>query len=109
MATLTGYKKDQVGYYIEKDPDAVLDYAIDWTTWLDDDTIATSTWTIETISGDASPLAKESALNTNYVATVILQGGTVGNIYNIKNTITTGNGYTDVRNFRVKVQNRQVD
>jgi hypothetical protein len=34
MATLTGFKQDRAGFYIEKDPYALLDYSFDWTNWI---------------------------------------------------------------------------
>jgi hypothetical protein len=49
--TLTGFKQDRVGVYIEKDPYAVLDYSLDFTNWMPSgDTIASRTVTVETIS-----------------------------------------------------------
>ena len=34
MATLTGFKQDRAGLYIEKDPFSLLDYTLDWTNWM---------------------------------------------------------------------------
>jgi hypothetical protein len=108
MATLTGYKQDRVGVYIEKDPYAVLDYSLDWTNWMPTgDTIASVTITAQSISGDAAPLTIDSTSYTNYVVTAVISGGTVGNIYNVEYRITTNNALQDSRNIRIKVLERQ--
>ena len=109
MATLTGFKQDRVGIYIEKDPYAVLDYSLDWQNWMPvNDTIATLSVTAETISGDAAPLVVDSSTSTNYIATATISGGTAGNIYNLEYSIQTSNGNKDSRNFRIKVLERQL-
>jgi len=108
MATLTGYKQDRVGVYIEKDPYAVLDFSLDWTQWMPTgDTIASTTITAETISGDSSPLVIDSNSNTDYVVTAIISGGTAGKIYNVEYKIATSNALQDSRNIRIKVLERQ--
>lgn len=57
-------------FYVNKDPDSVLDYEIDWSSWLvDGDTIATSTWTFP------AGLTKDSDTNTTTTATVWVSGG----------------------------------
>ena len=109
MTTLTGYEKDRTGSYINKDPDSYLDYSIDWSDWLDGgDTLSTSTWTIEAITGDAAPLATDSdTLNTSLsIATIFLSAGTAGNHYTVTNEIVTTNGLTDQRYFRIFVKER---
>jgi|TARA_R100000482_G_scaffold113838_1_gene56559 hypothetical protein len=108
MATLTGYKQDRVGQFIEKDPFAVLDFSLDFTNWMPTgDTISSITVTAETISGDAAPLVIDSTNNTNYVATANISGGTAGNIYNVEYKIITNNSLKDSRNIRIKVLERQ--
>lgn len=109
MATLTGFKTDRVGVYIEKDPFAELDYSLDWTNWMPSgEVISALSVNVETISGDASPLALDSTGNTDYVATANLSGGTAGNIYNVEYRITTDNGKKDSRNIRIKIVERQL-
>ncbi len=66
-----------------KDPDSVLDYTINWLTWLDGDTISASTWTVP------SGLTEDSDTFGDSTATVWLSGGTVGKEYRIVNHITT--------------------
>ena len=108
MPSLTGFKEDRVGTYIEKDPYSVLDYSLDWTNWMPSgDTITTIAITAETITGDSAPLTIDSNSNTNYIATATISGGTAGNIYNVEYKIDTTNGLKDSRNFRIKVVERQ--
>lgn len=86
--------------FYQKDPDAVLDYTIDWSTWLGDDTIATSGWTVPT------GLTEDSDSNTTTTATVWLSGGTVGTVYTVTNEITTAGGRTDDRSIQIFVTER---
>lgn len=81
-----------------KDPDATLDYAVDWSGWLGSDTIGTSTWTTALPNGTAS-ISGGTAL-------VWLTGGTPGVFYTVANKIVTAAGRTDERTFVVKVESR---
>jgi hypothetical protein len=85
-----------------KDPDATLDYPVDWESWLDDDTISASEWVLEdglTIgTGDIAPSF------TGTVATAFIAGGTVGTTYLVTNRITTAGGRIDDRSFRLKIK-----
>jgi len=83
-----------------KDPSAVLDYTVDWSDWLDTDTIATSEWTVP------SGITKDSDTNTDTTATVWLSGGTAGENYSVTNTITTAGGRTDQRTIHIQVRER---
>ena len=85
-------------YY--KDPDAVLDYRVDWTTWLNGDTISSSTFTV------ATGLTKDSQSNTTTAATVWLSGGTAGTRYLVTNRIVTAGNRTEDRSFYVSVVQR---
>jgi len=84
----------------DKDPAAVLDYIVDWTTWLDGDTIATSTWTVQT------GITKDSDTNTTTGATIWLSGGVDGTTYELVNQITTAGLRTDERTFTILVRDR---
>ncbi len=109
MASLTGFKQDRVGVYIEKDPYAVLDYSLDFTDWMPSgETINTISVNVETIAGDASPLTLDSSTNTDYLITAFLAGGTPGNMYNVEYRIVTTNSKQDSRNIRIKVVERQL-
>lgn len=99
----TTFKIDTDGFYfIPKDPDAVLDYTMDWSEWLETgDTITgTPTWTVPT------GLTKASQSNTTTAATAWISGGVAGMNYLVACKIVTAGGRTDERSFRVKCVNR---
>jgi len=83
-----------------KDPDAVLDYAVDWSRWLAGDEIVTSEWTVP------SGLTKVSDSKTTTKATVWLSGGTAGQSYTVTNRITTTGGRTEERSFAIRIEER---
>lgn len=83
-----------------KDPSAVLDYQIDWSTWLGTDTITTSTWTVPT------GITQASAMNTTTTATVWVSGGKAGQRYTLVNRIVTAGGRTDERSIEIDVGER---
>jgi hypothetical protein len=86
----------------EKDPNAVLDYVIDWgDEWLEaGDEISTSAWTIPT------GITKDSDTKTTTTTTIWLSGGTDGVSYDIVNRIVTTGGRTDDRTITIKVRER---
>lgn len=94
------------------DPGELIDFTIDW----DDDgtggddvlntgspaeTISTSTWSLDPEnSGEAS---LQSSSKTDTTATTFLDGAVLGDLYRLKNTITTSEGRTLTRSVLVKV------
>ena len=83
-----------------KDPDATLDYKREWADWLGTDTIATSTWIVP--EGITEGETSHDATS----ATIWLSGGTVGEVYELTNRVTTTGGRTDDRSFNVQIRNR---
>lgn len=88
-----------------KDPNAILDYSVDWSAWLissttSADTISTSTWIVP------SGITQTTNSHTNTVATVWLSGGSADSTYELTNRITTAGGRTDDRTILIKVQNK---
>jgi len=81
------------------DPDAKLDYTVDWTTWLGVDEISTSVWVIPTGLVQASPAPSHDGAK----ATVWISGGMVGQVYTVTNRITTAAGRTEDRSFALRV------
>ena len=102
--TARGFQYDAAGPWIEKDPNAVLDYAADWDvpfdSWLNGQTIASVAWTVP------AGLTKGAESNTTTVAQVRLSGGTVGVTYTVTCRITTNTGQIEDRSFRVVVRER---
>lgn len=99
-------------YPILKDPDADLDYAVDWGTgaepgpWLPaGDSIATSVWTVPDGlvlgTGDKAPTITGGNLTRCW-----LSGGTAGTTYQVTNQITTVDGRVDERSLTIQCVNR---
>lgn len=110
MPDTSGFKRDVGGAYIDKDPAASLTYTVDWTDWLPTNTnLSTGSFTVSTIANDSNPVVVgASAVIDQNKSTVILSGGTAGEIYTVVNTITTDNGDTDRRRFRLRVLERSL-
>lgn len=88
-------------HIFRKDPDAKLDYAIDWSEWLaSGETISASAWTIPT------GLTNESETFDDDSTKVWLSGGTDGETYTVANKITSSEGRIDERTFQIMVGHR---
>jgi len=85
-----------------KDPDAVLDYQVDWSDWLPaGDTITASQW----FSSDAA-LVVDADTFTGTTATVWISGGDNRKRYTVTNRITTDGGRTDDRTITIRIAQR---
>jgi len=84
----------------KKDPNAILDFTVDWTDWLASDTIVTGTWIIP------SGITEVSRSNTTKISTVFVSGGTLGLTYSLINRINTSGGRTDDRTIFILVENQ---
>lgn len=88
-------------YSFVKDPDATLDYGLDWSEWLEpDDTISSVTWVVP------EGVTKESENNSDTMAVIWLSGGTAGAEYEVVCRITTTNGRIDDRTIQVYIAER---
>jgi hypothetical protein len=76
----------------------VLDYSIDYTSWLDGDTITVSTWSADT------GITIDSDSNTTAVTTVRVSGGDAAKSYRLVNSITTAAGLEDRRCITINVK-----
>lgn len=84
-----------------KDPNATLDYTVDWADWMPaGDSITTVTWVVP------AGLTKTTQTNTATAATAWLSGGTVGTRYVVVCRITTVDGRIDDRTLQIDVQER---
>jgi len=83
-----------------KDPEAVLDYHVDWSDWLGIDTIASSLW-----SCSDSGITIDSDSTTATVTTVWLSGGTVDEEYEVVNHIVTSAGREEDKTLTIRMRN----
>jgi hypothetical protein len=82
-------------------PGAILDYGFNWSSWLQaGETIVSSTWTID------PTLVLSSSQNVSGVTSTFVNGGTLGSVYTLINTITTSNGRVDSRALILSCQNK---
>ena len=83
------------------DPEATLDYSVDWSDWLGNaETIDTVVWTVP--EGLTAALEDE----TDGVCTVWLSGGVVNRTQKVECKITTNFGRVDERTIRLSVRER---
>ena len=102
----TGYSRDLQGSYITKDPAATLTYSVDWSDWLPgEDTISTSTFAQESVHTTAN-LTVGAAATVTGVTSSTISDGAEGQVYTVLNTITSSNGLTDARRFKIRVEKR---
>lgn len=81
-----------------KDPSDVLDFQLDYSVWLNSDTISTSSWDAE------SGITVDSDTKTDTTTTVWLSGGAAGRRYIVTNTITTVGGRTKQQSINIVLQ-----
>jgi len=74
-----------------KDPDARLDYAIDWTPFLGTDTIDTAEWLDPTPETDPPLVVEDEGLDGN-VHVAFVSGGQVNRAYRVTSRATTTEG-----------------
>ena len=89
-----------------KDPEAMLDYGIDWDSdyLRGADALASSQWRVEPDEPGGIMIAGESfdAAGSN----VTLGGGIAGRLYRVVNQVGTALGREDSRSFTVRVEKR---
>jgi hypothetical protein len=84
-----------------KDPGDTLDYQIDFTDWLDGDTISSSSWAV---SPTGPTLSAQSVNGPNTITTCWVAGGTHGKDYQLTNTIVTTGGRTKQKSMTIQVR-----
>lgn len=89
-----------------KDPQAIRDYAIDWTADLGTATIVGSTWAI-TMGGDGdAPLIVVEDDFTDTLTRVRLSGGNVNTTVALTNHIVMSDGEEDEQSGKIKIKDR---
>jgi len=95
---------------IDKAPNAVLDYPVDWADptkgpWLAaGETISAATVTVD--SGITVQSTAQTPVDAATKVTVWLAGGTLGTTYLVTVKVVTTSGRTDERSFRIRLVRR---
>jgi hypothetical protein len=88
-----------------KDPEASLDYAIDWgAEYLLGDTVAQSSWQV--IPVEAGGLVVMASRFDSTFTSVTASGGVPGHLYQLTNTVVLASGLTDSRSIVLRVEKR---
>lgn len=82
----------------DKDPNSVLDYRWDWSTWLQ----ASETISNHSIVSEAGITVDSSSATTTAV-TVWLSGGTEGAAYVVTSRVVTNQGRTEDSSIRIRM------
>jgi hypothetical protein len=91
--------------FLLKDPEAVLDYAVDWgAEYLSGDALAASSWSVNPEEPGGAGIA-ESGFDL-LTSTVQVAGGLPGHIYRVTNHVTTASGLDDSRSIMLRVEKR---
>lgn len=91
--------------YLLKDPDAVLDYSVDWgAEYLGGDLLSGSSWSVmpDEPGGVAVLASAFDATTTNVTAS----GGVAGRLYRLVNAVVLQSGRADHRSILLRVEAR---
>ena len=95
-----------------KDPDTTVSWTVDWSEWLNGDTISASTWSVTAnespvaLTVSASSIAADTSVSpnvSNQWATVTVTGGTEGVVYTLTNEVTDNNSFTENNSISIRV------
>jgi hypothetical protein len=92
-----------MAFYL-KDPGSHVDYAIDWSQYLDGATIVASEWAVEPV--EAGGLAVEAESFEPVRAAARIGGGHAGHVYSLVNRVTLSDGSDDARSIALRVEPR---
>ena len=92
-----------MSYYL-KDPDSRVDYSVDWSGYLDGQTLADSAWSVTPDEPEGIAVAEASF--DLHRAAVRLTGGIVGRVYTVANRVTLSDGSVDERAITLRVEER---
>ena len=88
-----------------KDPEAALDYVVDWgSEYLGDDFVLSSGWTLQPAEDGGLAIVTDG-FDAQH-ASVTLSGGVAGKLYRLTNRIGTAAGRSDSRSFTIRVEKR---
>ena len=90
-----------------KDPDALLEYTVNWTNWLPSgDYIVSAAVTAITPSGGSGSMTVESYNHTTVLSTAFVSGGTTGQLYQLRHRIWTNGGRRTDRTQDIIIEER---
>jgi formate-dependent phosphoribosylglycinamide formyltransferase (GAR transformylase) len=91
--------------FLLKDPEAVLDYSVDWgAEYLTGDILATSEWSV--IPHEPGGVTVAGSNFDNKISTVKAAGGLAGSVYQLINHVVLASGLTDSRSILLRVEKR---
>jgi len=103
----TGFELTSTGLQITKDTEGQLVYTFQWSDWLGSgDALATTVYSVAARRNDPTPPTIVSSGITGTKTYVEMSGGQKDKTYIVTCKITTNNGITDRRAFRMKVLDR---
>ena len=85
-----------------KDPDARLDYIVDWSDWLD----GSSDFIVSARASAQTGIIIDQSSQTSTIHTFWVSGGTVGEEYEIVSRIATNGGRNDERTIIIIVEHQ---
>lgn len=86
-----------------KTPDENKDYSLDWSKDIATDIIASSVNSVWSVSPQGVSITQSSLASNGSLTTVWLAGGVTGQVYMVKNVITTTSGRILTKVFRLLV------
>jgi hypothetical protein len=92
-----------MSFYL-KDPESRVDYAIDWSPYLDGQAIQTSQWLV--VPDEAGGVAVEDSSFEPARTAARLGGGVTGHSYSVSNAVTFSDGSADRRSITLRVEAR---
>ena len=88
-----------------KDPEATLDYSVDWgADYLSGDVLTASSWTVN--PAEAGGVSIVSSRFDLLQSTVEVRGGVAGRLYRLTNHVETAEGRQDSRSIMLRVEKR---
>ena len=88
-----------------KDPEAALDYAVDWgAEYLSGETLSGSHWQVTPV--EVGGLSVGVSRFDETVANVTATGGVAGHVYQLTNHVVLSTGLTDSRSIVLRVEKR---
>ena len=99
----------------DKDPDETIDYSVDWSRFIPNDTLSASTWFIQDAAGAKEQVSNAEVVDglqfvqstiSGKVATARFALGTNNKQYRVTCQITTGGGLVFERSIFLKIKEK---